>query len=65
MGITLQLHMLVQDSHQEVLMEHQVTEDSMDLEQWVRLTGVTVGSLMEHIMGTLPLQVTTGWRAAV
>lgn len=68
MGIILQLHMLVQDSHQEVLMEHQFTEDSMGLEQGVprvRLTVVTVGSFMEYIMGTLPPQVTAGWKSAV
>lgn len=64
MGITPQLHTLVQHSYQEVLMalmEHQVREGSMDLDQGVPqvgLMGVTVDSLMEDIMDTLAMQVT-------
>lgn len=64
MGITPQLHTLVQHSYQEVLMalmEHQVREGSMGLDQGVPqvgLMGVTVDSLMEDIMDTLAMQVT-------
>lgn len=66
MGITLQVHTLVQHSPHEVLMvlmEHQGREGRMGLDQGVPqvgLTGVTGDSLLEGFMDTLPLQVTIG-----
>lgn len=65
MGITPQVHTLVQDSSQEVimvLMEPQVMEGNMDLDQGLPPGGlmeVTVDSLMEGIMELMLLQVTS------
>lgn len=65
MDVTLRLHM--QGNHQRGHMEYRVREGHMLLApEGLRLvlTGATGANLREDTTDTMPLQVTSGWRAA-